>query len=137
MVSSRLLAAVCAALLVTASAQPAQAAGDAAAGEKVFKKCAVCHSLDPARRKLGPTLRGVVGRAAGSVEGYKYSSSYVEAGGKGLVWTEAEIVEYLANPKKYLAAYLGIKRAKSRMTARFSKLADRENVVAYLREAAE
>ena len=137
MVSSRLLAAVCAAFLVTASAHLAQAAGDAAAGEKVFKKCAVCHSLDPARRKLGPTLRGVVGRTAGSVEGYKYSSSYVEAGAKGLVWTEAEIVEYLANPKKYLAAYLGTKRAKSRMTARFSKRTDRENVIAYLKEAAE
>ena len=137
MVSSKLLAAACAASLVAASAQPAQAAGDAEAGEKVFKKCVVCHSLDPARRKLGPTLKGVVGRAAGSVEGYKYSSAYVEAGEKGLVWTEAEIVEYLANPKKYLAAYLGIKKARSKMTSRFKKQAERENVAAYLKEAAE
>ena len=137
MVSSKLLGVLCAVFLVAASAQPAQAAGDAAAGKKVFKKCAVCHSLDPARRKLGPTLKGVVGRAAGSVEGYKYSSSYVEAGEKGLVWTEAEIVEYLANPKKYLAAYLGIKKARSKMTSRFKKRAERENVAAYLKEATE
>ncbi|MCE2482046.1 MAG: hypothetical protein J4F33_04000, partial [Alphaproteobacteria bacterium] len=104
---------------------------------KVLNKSPVSHSRAPARSKRGPTLTGGVGRAAGSVEGYKYSSAYVEAGEKGLVWTEAEIVEYLANPKKYLAAYLGIKKARSKMTSRFKKRADRENVAAYLKEAAE
>ena len=118
------------------SAQPSQAAGDAAAGQKIFKKCSACHSLDPTKKKIGPTLKGVIGRKAGSIEGYKYSSSYPAARDKGLVWTEEEIIKYLVNPKKYLAAYLGVKKAKSKMTARFKKLVDRENVVAYLRQAA-
>ena len=118
-------------------AQPSLAVGDAEAGKKIFKKCSACHSLDPSKKKLGPTLKGIIGRKAGSIAGYKYSSSYPQARDKGLVWTEEEMVKYLVNPKKYLAAYLGVKKAKSKMSARFKKLADRENVVAYLKQAAQ
>ncbi len=123
--------------------QPAFAAGNAAAGRKVFKKCSVCQSLSPTRKRFGPALESIIGRTAGSIEGYRYSSpyinylsSYIDARKKGLVRTEEEIVKSLANPKKYLAAYLGAKKAKSRMTARFKKRADRENAVADLKEAA-
>ena len=137
MVSSRRLAALVAIALAMMFVQPALAAGDAVAGKKVFKKCAVCHSLNPTHKRLGPTLKSVVGRVAASIEGYRYSSSYVEAREKGLVWTEEEIVKYLVNPKEYLAAYLGVKKARSKMTARFKKQADRENVVAYLKDAAD
>ncbi|MDA0260905.1 MAG: c-type cytochrome [Proteobacteria bacterium] len=123
--------------IVAVFAHPASAAGDPVAGEKVFKKCTACHSLDPAKKKIGPTLKGIIGRPAGSIEGFKYSSTYGEAQKKGLIWTGEEIVKYLENPKKYLAAYLGIAKAKSKMTARFKKIADRENVVAYLEKAAQ
>ena len=134
---SKLLTAFVVIITVTAMSQTSFAAGDADAGAKVFKKCSACHSLDPAKKKLGPTLKNIIGRTAGSIEGFKYSSSYIDARKKGLVWTEEEIVKYLVNPKKYLAAYLGVKKAKSRMTARFKKIADRENVVAYLKKAAK
>lgn len=137
MVSSRPLVALIAVAVSVALVQPTLAAGDVVAGKKVFKKCSVCHSLDPTRKKLGPTLKGVIGRTIGSIEGYSYSDSYIEAREKGLVWTEENIVEYLANPRKYLAAYLGIKKARSKMAVEFKELADRENVVAYLKEAAE
>jgi len=57
----------------------AQAEGDAAAGAKVFLTCAMCHSLDPEARKIGPNLRSVVGRRIGSVMGYDYSKSLARA----------------------------------------------------------
>jgi len=124
-------------IAVMSMSQTTFAAGDAEAGAKVFKKCSACHSLDPSKKKLGPTLKNIIGRPAGSIEGFKYSNSYFDARKKGLVWTEEEIIKYLVNPKKYLATYLGVKRAKSKMTARFKKIKDRENVVAYLKKAAK
>ena len=137
MVSSRLLVTLVAVAVSVVLVQPTLAAGDVVAGKKVFKQCRVCHSLDPAHKRLGPTLKGIIGRTAASIEGYSYSDSYIEAREKGLVWTEEEIVEYLADPTRYLAAYLGIEKARSKMAVTFKELADRENVVAYLKEAAE
>ena len=77
----------------------ALAAGDAAAGEKVFKKCKTCHSFDPGKRKLGPHLKGVVGRKAGSVEGFKYSKAMA---GSDITWDEASLDEFLKKPKAFL-----------------------------------
>ena len=63
-----------AALVAVMLTSPALADGDVAAGEKVFKKCAVCHTIDGStKKKAGPTLDGIFGRAAATVEGYKYS----------------------------------------------------------------
>ena len=59
--------------LAFASAGSAQEPGDAAAGEQVFRKCQACHSLQADRRTVGPHLQDVIGRTAGSVEGYPYS----------------------------------------------------------------
>lgn len=73
--------------------------GNAEAGAKVFNKCAVCHSVKDTTRKVGPTLNGVVGRTAGTLEGFRYSTAMVEAGEGGLVWTEADLAEYVAAPK--------------------------------------
>ena len=47
--------------------------GNVARGEKVFKKCAACHTLKPRKHRVGPALFGVLGRLAGSADGYKYS----------------------------------------------------------------
>ena len=91
------IATAAAGLLLAAPAQ----AGDAAAGEKVFKKCKACHYVDRKKNKSGPHLVNIVGRAAGAVEKFKYSKSMA---GSCLVWDEATLTGFLAKPKKYLKA---------------------------------
>ena len=59
-------------------------AQDAAAGEKVFAKCKACHVVDEDKNKIGPSLKGVIGRTAGTHAGFKYSPAMVEAGKAGL-----------------------------------------------------
>ena len=60
------------------STTPALATGDAAAGEKVFKKCKACHVVDAEKHKTGPHLVNIMGRAAGSAEGYKKYSNAMD-----------------------------------------------------------
>ncbi|RYH10711.1 c-type cytochrome [Tropicimonas sp. IMCC6043] len=86
-----------------------------AAGEAVFKKCKACHMVgDGAKNRVGPALNGVVGRTAGSAEGFKYSKPMLAAGEEGLVWDEAALHEYLADPKGYIKgnkmAFAGLKK---------------------------
>ena len=116
-----------------ALASPAFAEGDAAKGEKFAKRCVVCHTFEEGKNKVGPSLHGVYGRTAGRIEDFKYSPSYPAAGDRGLVWTEETLIDYLKDPKKFLRAYLGDKRAQSRMTMRFPKESDRRNVIAFLK----
>lgn len=103
-------------------------AQDAANGEKIFKKCAACHVANEAKNKVGPTLQGVFGRTAGTVEGFKYSESMIQHGKDGLVWSADTISEYLANPKGYIPknkmAYPGLKKPE-----------ERADVIAYLEQA--
>ena len=109
-----------AALMVSSGA--AMADGDAEAGKKVYNKCKACHDFDPAKKKIGPHLNGVVGRAAGAVEGYKYSDAMA---GSGLVWDEATLDAFLEKPKDLVdgtkMAFPGLKDEE-----------DRENVIAYI-----
>ena len=128
--------AVAAALSLALAGGPA-AAGDAAAGKKVFKKCVVCHTLEEGKNKVGPSLFEVVGRPAGIVAKYKYSSSIKAAAGKGLVWTAENIIAYIENPKEFLKAYLGEKRVKNKMVFKLKSLQQRENVAAYLEQVAK
>lgn len=68
-----------------------------AAGEKVFKKCKSCHAVgEGARNKSGPHLNGVVGRAIGGVDGFRYSRTMGEMGG---VWTDETLAAFLADPR--------------------------------------
>lgn len=117
-------AAAAATLLVSSGA--ATAAGDAALGEKVFLRCKACHTLEAGAHKVGPSLAGVFGRKAGSAEGFKYSEPMAKA---DIVWDDATLDAYLANPKKYIPgnrmAFPGL-----------SKEQDRANVIAYLHQAA-
>ncbi len=112
------------------------AAGDAEAGEKAMKKCKACHMVSSEDEvflkggKTGPNLYGVVGRVAGSVEDFKYGPSLKEAGEKGLVWDTANLAEYVADPKGFLADYLDDGAAKSKMTFKLRK--GGEDVAAYL-----
>lgn len=80
-------------------AAPAVAAGDAALGEKVFLKCKTCHENEKGVNRVGPTLKGIVGRKTASVEGFKYSEAMAKKGAEGLVWDEATLTTYLADPK--------------------------------------
>jgi cytochrome c len=113
------------ALSLLASAQGGALAQDVEAGEKVFVKCRICHRVgEGAKNLIGPTLNGVVGRKAGSVEGYNYTDANKNS---GLVWDEATLKEYLKNPK---AKIPGTKM----IFAGLPKEEDIDNVIAYLKQ---
>lgn len=122
-----LAAGVMAVLGIVSQATAAQAQ-DVANGEEVFKKCRVCHMVGPeAQNRIGPILNGVIGRKAGSIEGFSYSEANKEAGAKGLVWTEVVLFQYLEKPMTFLPrtkmAFPGLKDE-----------ADRKDVIAYLKQ---
>jgi cytochrome c len=101
-------------------------AQNVANGEEVFKKCRACHQVGPsAKNAVGPLLNGIVGRKAGTIEGFNYSDANKEAGSKGLVWTNAELLKYLESPAAYMPknkmAFAGLKDE-----------ADRKDIIAYL-----
>lgn len=97
-----------------------------AAGEKVFRKCKACHQVgDGAKNRSGPILNGVVGAAAGHIDGFKYSKALIEKAEEGLVWNDETLAAFLAGPKKY------IKKTKMGF-AGLKKDADIEAVIAYL-----
>ena len=96
---------------VTASAQPnseaseekidiaaLMAMGDLKSGEKVFKKCAACHSIvKGGKNNIGPALYNVVGRKVGAVDDYKYSKALTAYEKE---WTFEELNGYLIKPAK-------------------------------------
>ncbi len=94
-------------------------------GEAVFRRnCAICHSLDPGKNKVGPSLAGVVGRHAGSVPDFGYSPANKAS---GIVWTKDKLDEYLTNPQKMVPGTLML----------FPGLAnrdDRQALIAFLAE---
>jgi cytochrome c len=106
---------------VLAAQAPALAA-DAANGQKVFRQCQACHVPDSEQNRVGPHLVGIIGRPAGSVEGFKYSPAMVES---GIVWDQTTIADYLADPKQYIngnrMAFAGLRKPE-----------DIADVIAYL-----
>lgn len=100
--------------VLTLMAPLAHADGDAAKGEKVFKKCMACHNVDKAQNKVGPHLDGVVGRAAASIADYAYSDAMKAKGAEGMMWTEDNLAKYLADPKTFVPknkmAFVGLKK---------------------------
>ena len=114
---------ILAALLLTgALAAPALAEGDAANGEKVFRRCIACHAIDQETNRLGPHLLGVYGRQAGSVDGYTYSGGFAAA---DFVWDESTLDPWLADP---MAVIPGTK-----MMQKLAGPEDRADVIAYLK----
>lgn len=99
-----------AALLVAA---PAFADGNADAGKSVFIKCQACHEAEQGVNKIGPTLKGIVGRKTASIADYKYSDAMAAKGASGQVWDEATLAAYLPDPKAYVPgtkmAFAGLK----------------------------
>ncbi len=101
------------------------AMGDLATGEKVFKKCAACHSIvKGGKNNIGPALYNVVGRKVGAVDDYKYSKA-LSAYGKE--WTFEELNGYLIKPAKWIKgtkmAFAGLRKEK-----------DRASVILYLNQ---
>ena len=75
-------------------------AQDADAGQRVFNTCRACHNINQGGRNgVGPALYGVWGRAAGAVEGFRYSAPMRAKATEGLVWTSENMRAYLADPK--------------------------------------
>lgn len=121
-VTKTALGAIMAVGLLTSAAQ----AGDTAAGKKVFNKCKACHTIDEGgKKRVGPNLHGIIGKAAGTSEGFKYSKAMTES---GIVWDEAKLGEFLTKPKdvvpKTKMAFPGIKKPEQL-----------ENLIAYIVEA--
>ena len=122
--------AIAAAMALTPIAGPALAAGDAALGAHVVLLCKACHSLDPGRTIIGPSLHGIFGRKAGTLPGFSYSDAMKEAGANGLVWNDETLSKYVADPKGVVPgnkmAFFGIKDPE--------KVAD---LIAYLKQATQ
>ncbi|MBI5162732.1 MAG: cytochrome c family protein [Magnetospirillum sp.] len=115
-------AAVALLALMSAAASAQPPAGDPVAGEKIFMQCKACHSLEPGKKLIGPSLAGVIGRKAGTVEGFSYSPAMKNA---DVTWTPENIDKYLADPKGFIPgnkmAFNGLKKPE-----------DRQNVIAYI-----
>jgi nitrite reductase (NO-forming) len=79
------------------AAPAAVAAGDQEQGRLVYRKCQACHSLEPGKNGVGPTLAGVIGKKAASDAGYAYSPALRDA---GLTWDVATLDRYLLDPQK-------------------------------------
>ena len=132
-----------AALSVSAPAfADGHSAGDAEAGAKLFKKCKSCHMIasDDGEvlakgGKSGPNLYGMIGRTAGSVDGFKYSKDLVAAGEAGLIWDEILLAEWVKDPKAFLRDTLDDPKAKSKMSFKLKK--GGEDVAAYLADVSQ
>jgi len=100
--------------------------GDAAKGKRVFAQCMTCHAVQEGRNNVGPSLYQIVGRTAGSVEGFKYSDANKNS---GIVWTEEQLFTYLENPQATIPgtimAFPGLRNPQ-----------DRADVIAYLKNPA-
>ena len=106
----------------------AAAAQDAAAGEKVFAKCKICHQIgEGAKNMVGPVLNGVVGRKAGTYPDYHYSDANEKS---GITWDDKTMSEYLKDPKARVPngkmVYAGLKQQ-----------AQLDDMVAYLKKATQ
>ncbi len=101
--------------------------GDADHGKIIFNRCAACHSIKAGENRVGPSLNGVIGRTAGTVAGYTYSTANKTS---GIVWSEQKIFDYLLKPA---AMVPGTKMAFPGLPA----AQDRADVIAYLKESAK
>ncbi|SHL25882.1 c-type cytochrome [Roseibium suaedae] len=103
------------------------ASADAAAGEKVAKKCSSCHVFTKGgENRVGPDLWGLIGRKPGSHEGFSYSSAMTEFGAANPEWTYDELDHFLTSPKEYvkgtIMGFAGLRKPE-----------ERADIIAYLR----
>ncbi|WP_205859817.1 c-type cytochrome [Cochlodiniinecator piscidefendens] len=128
--------AMSAALAAITAATPSFANGDPEAGEGLFRRCKSCHAIENGDDvivrggRTGPNLYGVIGRAAGTVDGFNYSDDLAAAGAAGLIWTEENLAEYATDPRAFLRTYLDDGSARTAMSFRLRN--GGEDVAAYL-----
>lgn len=111
------------AALVLAAPPALSQDGDAVHGQQVFRVCLVCHTLEPGGKKIGPSLYGVVGRQAGTLEGYSYSNAMKDS---GLIWVDPTLDTYLENP-------MGMVPGTKMTFPGLKKEQDRTDVITYLK----
>ena len=117
---------VFAVLVLLTSTSVSHADGDAAKGEKIYVKCKTCHDIDKGVNKVGPSLKGLVGRKAAAVPDFKYSEAMIAKGAEGVVWDEATLTVYLPDPKAFVP--------KTKMVfAGLKKSEDIEDLIAFLK----
>lgn len=122
----RFIAVICLTLAPVALFAEGDITGDAAAGEKVFRKCKACHAVgEDAKNKVGPVLNGIIGREMASVPDFKYSDALIELAAEGKTWTADEMYAFLKKPRDYL-------KGTKMSFAGLRKEEDRANVIAYL-----
>jgi len=101
------------------------------AGEKVFRKCKSCHQVGAvAKNRSGPILTGIVGRPAGTVDGFKYSKPLMAMAENGLVWDDENLTAFLAKPRNFM-------KGTKMSFAGLKKDSDLEAVIAYLASVAD
>lgn len=122
---------------LSALAAPAFADGDAAKGADLFKRCKACHAITAPDGtevqkggKTGPNLFGVVGRPVAAAPDFKYGDAILAAGAKGLIWDEAMLAAYIADPTAWLREQTGDDKAAAKMTFKMAK--GSEDMAAYL-----
>lgn len=121
--------AIASAILLTVSGAglaSAQPAGDPVRGKTVYARCAACHDLNTGATRLGPSLKGVVGRTSGTMPNFNYSQAMKD---KAVTWNAASLDAYLAGPARYIPG--------NRMA--FPPLAnaqDRADLIAFLQQSA-
>jgi cytochrome c len=109
---------------------PLLASADPAAGEKIFKKCAACHSGDKGgANKVGPNLWGVIGRPIAAHEGFSYSAA-LKGFAAGEAWDYEKMSSFIAAPKAYI-------KGTAMGFAGLKKPDERANLIAYLRTLAD
>ncbi len=109
-------------------------------GERAFRTCAACHSIEDADgnriagrgAKTGPNLYGVVGRVAGSVEGFRYRDGLPAAGEAGLVWDAETLAAYSPDPQGFLREYTGDNSLRSAMAGQ--RVRKMDDLIAFLTE---
>ena len=103
------------ALALTCTVSLAHAQGDAARGEKYFVDCASCHSLTAGENGVGPSLAGVLGRKAATLDDYRYSPALKRS---NIVWSPQTLENFIADPQKAVPAnrmpYAGLTNAGER-----------------------
>lgn len=139
-----LAVAACAGALIGSGQLVLAVDGEPAKGENVFKQCMACHRVgEGAKNLIGPVLNNVIGRQAGTIEGFSYSPINKAAGENGLVWNEDLINQYLPDPNAFLKKFLTDKgkpqlaNGMTKMTFRLSNEQQRADVIAYLKQFSE
>jgi cytochrome c len=108
-------------ILVAIAAGPAVSA-DADAGKTAFKKCALCHTTEAGKNKIGPSLFGIVGRKSATVENFNYSEAMKKF---DHTWDEGTLDEYLADPR-------GTVPGTKMIFPGIKEKTERDDVIAYL-----